>query len=126
MIFMRPLLKMLMGDACIIKRAANNEAMRDSTKQNARNLAERCREHVGIAKTGSTMNNNNSSAVYNYFASTGHLLSSDNFDVISHANSYIDHLIHESLLIFRDRPTPNAQMPSCPLTHSECLLMSVF
>ena len=81
----------------------------------SRNLAIRCREHIGVSKTGYKMNNN-SSAVYNHSSSTGHPVSSEDFEIISSTRNSMDLLIHESLLILRDRPNLNSQTSSIQLT----------
>ena len=81
----------------------------------SRNLAIRCREHIGVSKTGYKMNNN-SSAVYNHSSSTGHPVSSEDFKIISSTRNSMDLLIHESLLILRDRPNLNSQTSSIQLT----------
>ena len=81
----------------------------------SRNLAIRWREHIGVSKTGYKMNNN-SSAVYNHSSSTGHPVSSEDFKIISSTRNSMDLLIHESLLILRDRPNLNSQTSSIQLT----------
>ena len=60
--------------------------------------------------------NNNSSAVYNHSSSTGHPVSSEDFKIISSTRNSMDLLIHESLLILRDRPNLNSQTSSIQLT----------
>lgn len=70
----------------------------------SRNLAIPCGELIGIPKTGHRINNNNSSAVYNH-SSTTHPVSPEDFSIISNSNNSTNLLIHESLLILRDRPT---------------------
>ena len=81
----------------------------------SRNLAIRCREHIGVTKTGLRINNN-SSAVYNHSCTTGHPISPEDFSIISSTSNNSDLLIHESLLILRDRPTLNSQTSSIQLT----------
>ena len=74
-----------------------------------------CREHIGVSKTGYKMNNN-SSSVYNHSSSTGHPVSSEDFKIISSTRNSMDLLIHESLLILRDRPNLISQTSSIQLT----------
>ena len=81
----------------------------------SRNLAIRCREHIGVTKTGSSVNNN-SSAIYNHSSTTGHPVSPEDFSIISSTSNNSDLLIHESLLILRDRPSLNSQTSSIQLT----------
>ena len=81
----------------------------------SRNLAIRCREHIGVTKTGSSVNNN-SSAIYNHSSTTGHPVSPEDFSIISSTNNNSDLLIHESLLILRDHPSLNSQTSSIQLT----------
>ena len=80
----------------------------------SRNLAIRCREHIGITKTGHR-NNNNSSAVYNHSFTTGHPVSPEDFSILSSTSNSTDLLIHESLPILRDHPTLNSQTFSIQL-----------
>ena len=79
------------------------------------NLAIRCREHIGATKTGYKINNI-SSVIYNHSSSTEHSVSPEDLSIISSARNSIDLLIHESLLILRDRPTLNSQTSSIQLT----------
>ena len=81
----------------------------------SRNLAIRCREHIGIAKTGHRINNN-SSTVYNHSSTTGHPVSPEDFSILSSTSNSTDLLIHESLFILRDCPTLNSQTSSIQLT----------
>ena len=81
----------------------------------SRNLAIRCREHIRVTKTGSSVNNN-SSAIYNHSSTTGHPVSPEDFSIISSTSNNSDLLIHESLLILRDRPSLNSQTSSIQLT----------
>ena len=60
--------------------------------------------------------NNNSSAVQNHSSTTGHYVSPEDFSNIRSASNRIDLLIHESLLIRRDRPALNFQTSSIQLT----------
>ena len=48
-------------------------------------------------------------------ASLGHAASLEDFSVLDRANNDFDLLIHESLLILRDRPSLNSQQSSIPL-----------
>ena len=46
---------------------------------------------------------------------SGHAASVEDFSVLDRANNDFDLLIHESLLILRDRPSLNSQQSSIPL-----------
>ena len=80
-----------------------------------RNLVVRCREYLGINKAGQKIKNT-SSAIGDHISKTGHDASLENFEIISRTDNSFDLLIHESLLILRDRPSLNGQLPSIPLT----------
>ena len=55
-----------------------------------------------------------SSSIRDRINETGHAASFDDFCILDKANNNFDLLIHESLLILRDRPTFNQQNPSIP------------
>ena len=84
-------------------------------RKTSRNLAIRCREQIGVTKTGYTINNN-SSAVYNHSSTTGHPVSPEDFSIIISTSNNIDFLIIKSVLILRYRPTLNSQTSSIQLT----------
>ena len=75
------------------------------------------REHTVVTKTG-YMIKQNSSAVYNHSSASDHLVSSEDFRIISSTSKSIDFLIHESLLILTDNPTLNSQTFSIQFAHS--------
>ena len=52
---------------------------------------------------------------YVLVSSTGHSASVKDFCIFDNAGTELDLLIHESLLILRDRPTLNQQNSSIPL-----------
>ena len=79
-----------------------------------RNLVVRCREHLGINKAGQKIKSS-SSAIGDHISESGHDASLENFEIISRTDNSFDLLIHESLLILRDRPTLNGQLSSIPL-----------
>ena len=56
-----------------------------------------------------------SSSIRDHINETGHAASFDDFCILDKANNNFDLLIHESLLILRDRPTLNQQNSSIPL-----------
>jgi len=53
-------------------------------------------------------------AIRDHIKYTGHSASLDNFCIIDRTNNEHELLIHESLLILRDRPTLNFQSSSIP------------
>ena len=55
------------------------------------------------------------SAIGDHISQSGHAASLEDFSVLDRANNGFDLLIHESLLILRDRPSLNSQQPSIPL-----------
>ena len=55
------------------------------------------------------------SSIRDHINETGHAMSFDDFCILDKANNNFDLLIHESLLILRDRPTLNQQNSSIPL-----------
>ena len=80
----------------------------------SRNLLTRCREHLGINKAGQKIKVS-SSAIWDHINQSGHAASLEDFSVLDRANNDFDLLIHESLLILRDRPSLNSQQSSIPL-----------
>ena len=53
--------------------------------------------------------------VGDHISKSGHDASLENFEIISRTDNSFDLLIHESLLILRDRPSINSQLSSIPL-----------
>ena len=80
----------------------------------SRNLITRCREHLGINKAGLEVKGS-SSAIRDHINQSGHAASVNDFSILDRANNEFDLLIHESLLILRDRPELNSQQSSIPL-----------
>ena len=80
----------------------------------SRNLITRCREHLGINKAGQKIKVS-PSAIGDHINQSGHAVSLEDFSVLDRANNDFDLLIHESLLILRDRPSSNSQLSSIPL-----------
>ena len=80
----------------------------------SRNLITRCREHLGINKAGQKIKAS-PSAIGDHISQSGHAASLEDFSVLDRANNEFDLLIHESLLILRDRPSLNSQQSSIPL-----------
>ena len=80
----------------------------------SRHFVVRCREHLGINKKGISIKSA-SSSIRDHINETGHAASFDDFCILDKANNNFDLLIHESLLILRDRPTLNQQNSSIPL-----------
>ena len=80
----------------------------------SRNLITRCREHLGINKAGLKIKGS-SSAIRDHINQSGHAASVNDFSILDRANNEFDLLIHESLLILRDRPELNSQQSSIPL-----------
>ena len=74
----------------------------------------RCREHLGVNKKGISIKGA-SSSIRDHINETGHAASFDDFCILDKANNNFYLLIHESLLILRDRPTLNQQNSSIPL-----------
>ena len=79
----------------------------------SRNLITRCREHLGINKAGQKIKV--SPAIWDHINQSGHAASLEGFVVLDRANNDFDLLIHESLLILRDRPSLNSQQSFIPL-----------
>ena len=77
-----------------------------------RNLLIRCNEHLGINRNGRELSSPSPSSIRNHIKQTGHTASIDDFSVISKTSNSYDLLIHESLLIQRDRPSLNSQQSS--------------
>ena len=75
----------------------------------------RCREHLGINKAGQQKIKVTASAIWDHLNESGHTASLDDFSILDRANNDFDLLIHESLLILRDRPSLNSQQSSIPL-----------
>ena len=80
----------------------------------SRHFIVRCREHLGVNKKGKSIKGV-SSSIRDHINDTGHNASLDDFCVIDNTSNELDLLIHESLLILRDRPTLNNQNSSIPL-----------
>ena len=81
----------------------------------SRHFVVRCREHLGINKKGISIKGASSSIGGDHIKETGHAASFDAFCILDKANNNFDLLIHESLLILRDRPTLKQQNSSIPL-----------
>ena len=80
----------------------------------SRNLITRCREHLGVNKAGFRIKGG-PSAIGDHINQSGHAASFKDFSILDRANNEFDLLIHESLLILRDRPELNSQQSSIPL-----------
>ena len=79
-----------------------------------RHLSTRCKENLGINKAGQKVKVS-PSAIWNHINKSGHAASVEDFSVLDRANNDFYLLIHESLLILRDRPSPNSQQSSITL-----------
>ena len=82
----------------------------------SRNLMIRCREHLSINKLGQEIKSYVPSSIKEHICKFGHTASFDNFSILSKSDNSFDLLIHESLLIQRDRPSLNSQQSSIPLS----------
>ena len=80
----------------------------------SRHFVVRCRGRLGVNKKGKSMKGV-SSPTRDHINDTGHNASIDDFCIIDNACNEFDLLIHESLLILRDRPTLNKQNSSITL-----------
>ena len=69
---------------------------------------------LGVNKKGKSIKGAPSS-IRDHIVNTGHSASINDFCIINTASNELDLLIHESLLILRDRPTLNQQNSSIPL-----------
>ena len=69
---------------------------------------------MGINKAGIQIKGS-SSAIRDHIDQSGHAASVNDFSILDRANNDFDLLIHESLLILRDRPEFNSQHSSIPL-----------
>lgn len=69
---------------------------------------------MDIGKSDSKLTSPNPSATWDHIKQTGHIASLDDFSIISKTDNFFD-LIHESLLIQRDRPCLNSQQSSIPM-----------
>ena len=56
-----------------------------------------------------------SAAIWDHINKSGHAASVEDFSDLDRAKNDFDLLIHESLLILRDRPSHNSQQSSIPL-----------
>ena len=97
-----------------VTHSANNRELVISFTKTSRHFVVRCREHLGINKKGISIKGA-SSSIRDHINETGHAASFDDFCILDKANNNFDLLIHESLLILRDRPTLNQQNSSIPL-----------
>ena len=79
----------------------------------SRHFIVRCREHFGVNKKGKSIKGV-SSSIRDQSNEMGHSASFDDFRIIDQAKDELDLLIHESLLMLRDRPTFNLQISSNP------------
>ena len=70
-----------------------------------RNLLIRSNEHLGINRNGREIVSSSPSSIRDYVKQTGHTPSINDFRVIRKSSNSCDLLIHESLLIQRDRPS---------------------
>ena len=80
----------------------------------SRHFITRCREHLGINKKGNSIKGI-SSPIRDHINDTGHSASIEDFCILDKVGNELDLLIHESLLMLRDRPTLNQQNSSIPL-----------
>ena len=80
----------------------------------SRHFIVRCREHLGTNIKGKAFKGSLSS-IRDHVSSTGHSASVGEFCILDNAGTELDLLIHEGLLILRDRPTLNQQISSIPL-----------
>ena len=78
----------------------------------SRNLKIRCYEHLGTNKSGGKRACPSSSSIGDHIKQSGHEGTLEDFSIISKTSMTFDLLIHESLLIQRDRPTLNSQQSS--------------
>ena len=78
----------------------------------SRNLNICCYEHLGTNKSGSKRSTPSSSSVGDHIKQSGHEGTLEDFSIISKTSMTFDLLIHESLLIQRDRPNLNSQQSS--------------
>ena len=67
---------------------------------------------IGINRNGREIVSSSPSSIRDYVKQTGHTASIDDFRVISKSSNSYDLLIHESLLIQRDRPSLISQESS--------------
>ena len=74
----------------------------------------RCRENLGINKTGVSIMGA-SSSIRDHLNETGHAASFETFCILDNANNNFDFLMHNSLPILTDCPTFNQQNSSIPL-----------
>ena len=69
----------------------------------SRHLIGRCREYLGVNKKGKSIKGV-SPSFRDHISNTGHSASIDDFCIIDNADNQFDLLIHDSLLILKDRP----------------------
>ena len=69
---------------------------------------------MGIKKAGVQIKGS-SSGIRDHINQSGHAASVNDFSILDRANNDFDLLIHEGLLILRDRPELNSQQSSIPL-----------
>ena len=80
-----------------------------------RNLLIHCNEHLAINRNGHEIVSSSPSSIRDHIKQTGHTMSIGDFHIISKSSNSYDLLIHESLLIQRDRPSLNSQQSSISL-----------
>ena len=76
------------------------------------NLKIPCYKHLGTNKSGGKRACPSSSSVWDHIKQSGHAGTLEDFSIISKTDMTFDLLIHESLLIQRDRPNLNSQQSS--------------
>ena len=77
-----------------------------------RNLLVRCNEHLGVNKSGYKLAAPSPSSTRDYVKQTCHIASIDDFCFINKTDNSYDLLVHESLLIQKERTILNSQQSS--------------
>ena len=82
----------------------------------SRNLTIRCYEHLGLTKSGGNRASPSSSSIWDHITQSGNAGTLEHFSIISKSENSFDLLIHENLIIQRDRPIFTSQQSSIPMT----------
>ena len=95
--------------------------------EGVRNLAIRSGEHISISPlTKKTVHHRKGSAVYHHLLNCNYSPTFEDFSVLCYDNKKYLLELKESLLIMRDRPSMNQNVPSAPLYLFEWVLATLF
>ena len=78
----------------------------------SRDLKIRCYEHLGHSRGRGNCASPSPSSIWDHIKQSGHVRTLEDFSIISNTTNLFDLLIHEIILIQRDRPNFNSQQYS--------------